>query len=54
MKTQTKKPSANKLVSNFDKMLRNMLVEDIKSFKTQNQFLHSNLQSTAQARLSVA
>jgi hypothetical protein len=35
MKTQTKKPSANKLISNFDKMLRNMLAEDIKLFKAQ-------------------
>ena len=54
MKTQTKKPSINKLVSNFDKMLKGMLVAEIKSFKTQNQFLHGNLQATVQARLSVA
>jgi hypothetical protein len=49
MRTKTK-PSASKLLSNYDKLLKNMLTEDLKSFKAKNEFAYSNHQ--VQVRLS--
>lgn len=54
MKTRMKKPEANKLTTHFDTLLKNMITEDLRLFKSQAQFLPGNLQPTAQARLLVS
>jgi hypothetical protein len=44
-------PAANKLLRRFDKLLKNMLAEEIKSFRSRDQFLYSNLQAPGQVSL---
>jgi hypothetical protein len=41
-------PSTSKLVARFDNELKNILMEDLKSFKAKRQFLISNTQATIQ------
>jgi hypothetical protein len=41
------KPSTSKLVSQFDKQLMELLAEDLKAFKTKNQFVSKPLQASA-------
>jgi len=48
------KPSTSKLVARFDNELKNILMEDLKSFKTKHQFLNSNKRGTVQQTLSAA
>ena len=52
MKTYNK-PAASKLLVRFDNELKNILMNDLKSFMDRNQFL-SNKQANAQSNLSVA
>jgi hypothetical protein len=52
MKTQPQ-PSARKLVSGYDKQLKYMLIEDLKSFKIKSKLIYSNHQAQAQVSLSV-
>lgn len=53
MKTY-KKPATSKLVARFDNELKNLLMEDLRSFKEKNQFTTSNHQVSAQQTLSAA
>jgi hypothetical protein len=53
MKTY-KKPSASKLVARFDNELKNLLMEDLRSFRNRNQFTSSNKQEAVQQQLSAA
>ncbi|MDB5136531.1 MAG: hypothetical protein JWP37_3134 [Mucilaginibacter sp.] len=53
VRTKTKS-SASKLSSSYDKLLKNMLIEDLKSFKAKNEFVYTNQQMQVQVCLSVA
>lgn len=53
MKTYNK-IATSKLVARFDEELLNILREDLKAFKANNQFLTSNKQATAQRNLKAA
>ncbi|MFA6084729.1 hypothetical protein [Mucilaginibacter sp.] len=53
MKTYTK-TATSKLVTRFDNELKNLLMEDLKSFRERNQFSTSNKQATAQQQLKAA
>jgi hypothetical protein len=53
--TTHKNASTNKLVARFDKELKVLLMNDLKTIKGVNsQFLQSNTQVRGQVRLSVA
>ncbi|WP_158827186.1 hypothetical protein [Mucilaginibacter lacusdianchii] len=41
------KPATSKLVNQFDKQLMELLAEDLKAYKTKNQFVGKPLQVTA-------
>ncbi len=49
-----KKPLTSKLVARFDNELKNILMEDLKSFKTMHQFVHINAKEAVQKTLSAA
>lgn len=49
----TKRPATSKLVTRFDNELMNLLMDDLKAFRTRNQFVKNNKQAV-QHRLSVA
>ena len=51
MKTYNK-PSTSKLVTRFDNELRNLLMEDLKAFRSKNKFAAANKQ--AQQSLTAA
>jgi hypothetical protein len=53
MKTY-KKPAASKLLTRFDNELKNLLMDDLKSFMAKNPFLARRKQAMAQQSLSVA
>ena len=53
MKTY-KKTSTSKLAQRFDNELKNLIMEDLRSFKSRNQFLSLNKQDVAQQTLSAA
>lgn len=40
-------PSTSKLVNQFDKDLKNMLLQDLKAFKTKTQFVNKVQQNSA-------
>jgi hypothetical protein len=42
------KPATSKLVARFDEELKNILMEDLKVFKTKNPFLNRNNKASAQ------
>ena len=46
--------STSKLVAKFDNELRNILLEDLKAFRTKNKFTISNKQASVQQNLSAA
>ncbi|MDP9046911.1 MAG: hypothetical protein M3N14_02160 [Bacteroidota bacterium] len=52
MKTYTK-PAASKLLIRFDNELKELLINDLRSFMKRNPFLNSNKQATSHT-LSVA
>lgn len=47
MKTYNK-PSTSKLVTRFDNELKNLLMEDLKTFRERNKFVTGNKQIAAQ------
>ena len=47
MKTY-KRPATSKLFTRFDNELKNLLMEDLKAFRTKTQFINSNNQSAQQ------
>ena len=49
-----KKISTSKLVTRFDDELKNLLMEDLRSFKAKNQFLNLNQRAIAQQTLTAA
>ncbi len=49
-----KKISTTKLVAKFDNELKNLLMEDLRSFKAKNPFLSRNKQEAVQQTLSAA
>jgi hypothetical protein len=49
-----KKPATSKLVTRFDNDLKNLLMEDLRSFRERNQFSPSNKQEAIQQQLSAA
>jgi hypothetical protein len=51
MKTYNK-PATSKLVTRFDNELKNLLMEDLKAFKSRNKFVAANKQ--AQQSLTAA
>ena len=53
MKTYNK-IATSKLVARFDEELLNILREDLKAFKSSNQFVTSNKQAYAQRNLKAA
>jgi hypothetical protein len=53
MKTYNK-PSTSKLVARFDNELKNLLMEDLKAFRSKNKFINSNNQAPVQQSLSAA
>jgi len=53
MKTYNK-IATSKLVARFDEELLNILREDLKAFKSSNQFVTSNKQESAQRNLKAA
>ena len=53
MKTYNK-PATSKLVARFDNELKNLLMEDLRSFRERNQFSSSNKQATVQQQLKAA
>lgn len=53
MKTP-KKPATSKMITRFDIELKNLLIEDIKTFKEKNQFLNNNVQVIHPQQLSAA
>jgi hypothetical protein len=53
MKTY-QKPATGKLVTRFDNELKNLLMEDLRSFRERNQFSPSNKQEAVQQQLSAA
>jgi hypothetical protein len=53
MKTY-QKPATGKLVTRFDNELKNLLMEDLRSFRGRNQFSPSNKQEAVQQQLSAA
>jgi microcompartment protein CcmL/EutN len=53
MKTHNK-IATSKLVARFDEELLNILREDLKAFKANNQFITNNKQATAQRNLKAA
>ena len=53
MKT-VKQPASSKLVTRFDNELKDLLMEDLRSFRERNQFKSSNKQEVAQQQLSAA
>jgi hypothetical protein len=50
----SQKPSTSKLVTRFDNALKNILMEDLKSFKAKHQFMHINKKEAVQQSLSAA
>jgi hypothetical protein len=53
MKTYTK-PAISKLVASFDNKLKNILTEDLKTFRDKNKFIISNKQAPVQQKLKAA
>jgi hypothetical protein len=53
MKTYNK-PSTSKLVARFDNELKNLLMEDLKAFRSKNKFITSNNQAPVQENLAAA
>jgi len=49
-----KKISTSKLVTRFDNELKNLLMKDLKSFKSQNPFYSRNQQEAVQQTLTAA
>ena len=49
-----KKPATSKLVARFDNELKNLLMEDLRSFREKNQFTPRNNQEATQHALSAA
>ena len=49
-----KKISTSKLVMGFDNELKNLLMEDLRSFKAKNPFLNLNQRAAAQQTLTAA
>jgi len=39
MKTLQQKPATSKLITRFDQELKQLLMEDLKAFRTKNQFV---------------
>jgi hypothetical protein len=48
------KPATSKLVTRFDNELKNLLMEDLRSFRERNQFSSSNKQEAVQQQLKAA
>ena len=48
------KPATSKLVTRFDNELKNLLMEDLRSFRERNQFSSSNKQAAVQQQLKAA
>jgi hypothetical protein len=49
-----KKPATSKLIARFDNDLRNLLMEDLRSFRERTQFTSSNKQEAVQHQLKAA
>jgi hypothetical protein len=54
MKTYIKTIATSKLAKRFDEELKNILMEDLKAFRTRNQFVTSNKQVVEVSTFSAA